>query len=32
MAGVSISVCKADEELLRLWSAPVDTPALRWGS
>lgn len=30
MAGVSITVCKADPELLRLWSAPVDTAALRW--
>ena len=22
---------KADEEILRLWDAPVRTPALRWG-
>jgi dihydroxyacetone kinase-like protein len=31
MAGVSISVCKADPEMLELWAAPVVTPALRWG-
>lgn len=31
MAGVSISVCRADPEMLDLWAAPVATPALRWG-
>jgi len=31
MAGVSLTVCRADGELLRLWDAPVDTPGLRWG-
>jgi phosphoenolpyruvate---glycerone phosphotransferase subunit DhaK len=31
MAGASLTVCKADEEILRLWDAPVSTPALRWG-
>ncbi|MFP8886425.1 dihydroxyacetone kinase subunit DhaK [Streptomyces mangrovi] len=31
MAGCSITLCQADEELLRLWEAPVRTPALRWG-
>jgi dihydroxyacetone kinase-like protein len=31
MAGASLTVCRADDELLRLWDAPVDTPALRWG-
>ncbi|WP_037914863.1 dihydroxyacetone kinase subunit DhaK [Actinacidiphila yeochonensis] len=31
MAGASVTVCEADEELLRLWDAPVSTPALRWG-
>ncbi|GAA5147113.1 dihydroxyacetone kinase subunit DhaK [Pseudonocardia eucalypti] len=31
MAGVSISVCRADDQLLDLWAAPVQTPALRWG-
>lgn len=32
MAGMSVTVCKADDELLRLWDAPVNTPALRWGA
>ena len=31
MQGCSISLVKADDELLGLWDAPVDTPALRWG-
>jgi phosphoenolpyruvate---glycerone phosphotransferase subunit DhaK len=31
MAGMSITVCRADPEILRLWDAPVKTPALRWG-
>ncbi|MGI5458667.1 dihydroxyacetone kinase subunit DhaK [Streptomyces sp. CA-249302] len=31
MAGVSITVCRADAEMLALWDAPVNTPALRWG-
>ncbi|MGK5555157.1 dihydroxyacetone kinase subunit DhaK [Actinomadura kijaniata] len=31
MAGVMITVCRTTPELLRLWDAPVDTPALRWG-
>lgn len=31
MAGCSVSLCRADEELLRLWDAPVQTAALRWG-
>jgi dihydroxyacetone kinase-like protein len=31
MAGASVTLCRADEELLRLWDAPVRTPALRWG-
>ncbi|MEU3608031.1 dihydroxyacetone kinase subunit DhaK [Streptomyces sp. NPDC035033] len=31
MAGCSVTVCAADEELLRLWDAPVSTAALRWG-
>ena len=31
MAGCSITLLKLDEELTRLWDAPVDTPALRWG-
>ncbi|MBB1246263.1 dihydroxyacetone kinase subunit DhaK [Streptomyces durbertensis] len=32
MAGASVTFCQADEELLRLWDAPVRTPALRWGA
>lgn len=31
MAGCSITLLKADDEILRLWDAPVRTPALRWG-
>jgi dihydroxyacetone kinase-like protein len=31
MAGVSICLVKLDDELTRLWDAPVRTPALRWG-
>lgn len=31
MAGVSLTVCRADRRLLELWDAPVHTPALRWG-
>ncbi|WP_377272563.1 dihydroxyacetone kinase subunit DhaK [Peterkaempfera sp. SMS 1(5)a] len=31
MAGCSLTLCRADDALLRLWDAPVQTPALRWG-
>jgi phosphoenolpyruvate---glycerone phosphotransferase subunit DhaK len=31
MAGCSITLLRLDEELTRLWDAPVETPALRWG-
>lgn len=31
MQGFSVTVCRLTEELTRLWDAPVDTPALRWG-
>jgi dihydroxyacetone kinase-like protein len=31
MAGCSITLMKLDEDLLRLWDAPVSTPAFRWG-
>jgi dihydroxyacetone kinase-like protein len=31
MAGCSITVSMADDELVRLWDAPVYTAALRWG-
>jgi phosphoenolpyruvate---glycerone phosphotransferase subunit DhaK len=30
MAGCSVTLLKADDEMLRLWDAPVRTPALRW--
>jgi phosphoenolpyruvate---glycerone phosphotransferase subunit DhaK len=32
MAGCSLTVVKADEEMLRLWDAPVVTPGMRWGA
>jgi phosphoenolpyruvate---glycerone phosphotransferase subunit DhaK len=32
MAGCSITLVKLDDELVGLWDAPVDTPALRWGA
>lgn len=31
MAGASVTLCRVDEELLRLWNAPVRTAGLRWG-
>jgi phosphoenolpyruvate---glycerone phosphotransferase subunit DhaK len=31
MAGCTLTLLRADEELLGLWDAPVDTPGLRWG-
>ena len=31
MAGCSVTVVKADAELLALWDAPVKTAGLRWG-
>jgi len=31
MAGCSLTLLKADDELLRLWDAPVKTAGLRWG-
>lgn len=31
MAGCSLTLLRADDELLRLWDAPVNTSALRWG-
>ncbi len=31
MAGCSITLSCLDDELVRLWDAPVHTPALRWG-
>jgi dihydroxyacetone kinase-like protein len=32
MAGCSVTLLRADEELVRLWDAPVRTPGLRWGA
>jgi dihydroxyacetone kinase-like protein len=32
MAGCSITLLKLDDELKRLWDAPVNTPGLRWGA
>ena len=31
MAGCSLTLLRVDDDLLRLWDAPVKTPALRWG-
>ncbi|HKB48790.1 MAG TPA: dihydroxyacetone kinase subunit DhaK, partial [Ktedonobacterales bacterium] len=31
MAGCSITLARLDEELLKLWDAPVQTASLRWG-
>jgi dihydroxyacetone kinase-like protein len=31
MAGCSLTLCRADDEFVRLWDAPVSTPGLRWG-
>jgi dihydroxyacetone kinase-like protein len=32
MAGYSLTLLKLDDELTKLWDAPVRTPALRWGA
>jgi dihydroxyacetone kinase-like protein len=32
MAGTSVTLLKVEEDLLSLWDAPVNTPALRWGA
>jgi phosphoenolpyruvate---glycerone phosphotransferase subunit DhaK len=31
MAGFSVTLLRVNDELTRLWDAPVHTPALRWG-
>lgn len=31
MAGCSVTLLRMDDEMLRLWDAPVHTAALRWG-
>ena len=32
MAGCSVTLLAADDDLLALWDAPVNTPGLRWGA
>ncbi len=32
MAGASLTLLELDDELVELWDAPVNTPALRWGA
>jgi dihydroxyacetone kinase-like protein len=32
MQGMSITLLKVDEEILKYWDAPVKTPGLRWGT
>jgi phosphoenolpyruvate---glycerone phosphotransferase subunit DhaK len=31
MAGMSITLVRLDDEIVKYWDAPVHTPALRWG-
>lgn len=31
MAGCSVTVLRADDDMISLWDAPVETPGLRWG-
>jgi len=31
MAGMSVTLLKMDDDLKKLWDAPVNTPGLRWG-
>jgi phosphoenolpyruvate---glycerone phosphotransferase subunit DhaK len=31
MQGFSVTLLRLDDEMIRLWDAPVHTPALRWG-
>jgi len=31
MAGCSVTLLRADDEMLKLWDAPVNTAGLRWG-
>jgi dihydroxyacetone kinase-like protein len=31
MQGTSITLLKTDDEILKFWDAPVNTPGLRWG-
>lgn len=32
MAGASVSLLRADDDMLALWDTPVNTPGLRWGA
>jgi dihydroxyacetone kinase-like protein len=32
MQGASITLLRMDDEMLKLWDAPVNTPRLRWGA
>ncbi|MCO5185077.1 MAG: dihydroxyacetone kinase subunit DhaK [Anaerolineae bacterium] len=32
MQGFSITLVKVDDEILKFWDAPVNTPGLRWGA
>jgi len=32
MAGISITLLKMDDDMCKLWDAPVKTPGLRWGA
>ena len=32
MQGFSLTLLKADDEILKFWDAPVKTPGLRWGA
>ena len=32
MAGCSVTLLKLDDDLARLWDAPVKTPGMRWGA
>ncbi|GAA1322451.1 dihydroxyacetone kinase subunit DhaK [Leucobacter albus] len=32
MAGCSVTVLRASDDMLALWDAPVNTPGLRWGA
>lgn len=32
MAGCSVTLLRCDDELVRLWDAPVRTPGIRWGA
>lgn len=31
MAGLSVTLLQADDDIVELWDAPVNTPGLRWG-